>query len=101
MKRASYLLAVVAASVSVPLHAAAAAPKPAAAPEKPLIDIKPDLKTGKLIATFPKPGEDGVAALCSYLAQIETGLGSASLGFDRGTSSGTRILVFRRIGKKV
>jgi hypothetical protein len=66
-----------------------------------LIDLKPDLKTGKIIATLPKPGADGIAGRFIYLTQIETGLGSASLGFDRGASSGTRILVFRRIGKKV
>jgi len=94
-------------SVAVPLPAAprttksATASKPAAPTEAPLIDIKPDLKTGKIIATFPKPDADGVAARYIYLTQIETGLGSAALGFDRGASSGTRILAFRRIGKKV
>jgi hypothetical protein len=95
------LLAALAASVAVPTHAAVPAPKTVAPAEAPLIDIKPDLKTGKIIATFPKPAEDGIAARYIYLTQIETGLGSAALGFDRGASSGTRILVFRRIGKKV
>ena len=95
------LLAALAASVAVPTYAAAPAPKAVAVADASLIDIKPDLKTGKIIATFPKPGEDGVAARYIYLTQIETGLGSAALGFDRGASSGTRVLVFRRIGKKV
>ena len=95
------LLAALAASVAIPAHAAAPSPKATATQEPSLIDIKPDLKTGKIIATLPKPGVDGVSARYIYLTQIETGLGSASLGFDRGASSGTRILVFRRLGKKV
>ena len=101
MKLTSHVAAALAASVSLPLQAAAPAPKAAVTVEPSLIDIKPDLKTGKIIATFPKPGDDGVAARYIYLTQIETGLGSAALGFDRGASSGTRIIVFRRIGKKV
>ncbi|HET6535484.1 MAG TPA: DUF5117 domain-containing protein, partial [Sphingomicrobium sp.] len=36
-----------------------------------------------------------------YLTQLETGLGSAPIGLDRAAPSGSRILVFRRIGKKV
>ena len=95
------LLGALAASVAIPSQAAAPSPKPAATAEAALIDIKPDLKSGKIIATLPKPGEDGVAARYIYMTQVEAGLGSAALGFDRGASSGTRILVFRRIGKKV
>ena len=95
------LLAALAASVAMPALAVAAPTKVAQPAEPVLIDIKPDLKTGKIIATLPKPGADGVAARFIYLTQIEQGLGSAALGFDRGASSGTRILVFRRIGKKV
>ena len=95
------LLAALAAPVAMPAHALPAPTKVAQPAEPVLIDIKPDLKTGKIIATLPKPGADGVAARYIYLTQIEQGLGSAALGFDRGASSGTRILVFRRIGKKV
>lgn len=98
---ARLLLAAFAASVAIPAHAVAVPAKAAQPAEPVLIDIKPDLKTGKIIATLPKPGADGVAARYIYLTQIEQGLGSASLGFDRGASSGTRILVIRRIGKKV
>lgn len=101
MKLTCSVLAALAAFVSIPAYAVAPAAKTAAAKEAGLVDIKPDPKTGKIIATFPKPGEDGVAARYIYLTQIETGLGSASLGFDRGASSGTRIIAFRRVGKKV
>ncbi|MEO5972572.1 MAG: DUF5117 domain-containing protein [Sphingomicrobium sp.] len=36
-----------------------------------------------------------------YLSQLKTGLGSAPIGLDRGAPSESRILVFRRVGKKV
>ena len=62
MKLTSHVVAALAASVSLPLQAAAPARKAAVTVEPSLIDIKPDLKTGKIIATFPKPGDDGVAA---------------------------------------
>jgi hypothetical protein len=39
----------------------APAARAAAPAEKPLLDVKADAKSGKLIATFPKPGVDGVS----------------------------------------
>ena len=91
--------------LGVPLAApsfAAPAPKAAeAAAEKPLLDVKADPLTGKIIATFPKPDANGVSARYIYLTQLGTGLGSAPIGLDRASASETRILVFRRIGKKV
>ena len=69
--------------------------------EKPLMDVKTDPLTGKIIATFPKPDANGVSARYIYLTQLGTGLGSAPIGLDRASASDTRILVFRRIGKKV
>ena len=81
--------------------AAAAAGKSAATAEKELLDVKADAKTGKIIATFPKPGPDGVSARYIYISQLETGLGSAPTQLDFGAASNSRILVFRRVGKKV
>ncbi|MES2137235.1 MAG: zinc-dependent metalloprotease, partial [Pseudomonadota bacterium] len=69
--------------------------------EQPLLDVKADAKTGKIIATFPKPGADGVSARYIYLTQLETGLGSAPTQLDFGAGSNSRILVFRRVGNKV
>src|SRR5947209_849465 len=86
--------------VASPGHCAPVA-KAAAPPEKPLIDVKPDAKTGKIIATFPKPGPDGVSARYIYISQLESGLGSAPTQLDFGAATGSRILVFRRVGKKV
>ena len=83
-----------------PSHAAPAAAATAAA-EKPLLDVKADRLTGKIIATFPKPDANGVSARYIYLTQLGTGLGSAPIGLDRAAASETRILDFRRIGKKV
>ena len=69
--------------------------------EKPLLDVRADAKTGKIIAVFPKPGPDGVSARYIYISQLETGLGSAPTQLDFGAASNSRILAFRRIGKKV
>jgi hypothetical protein len=97
-----------ASSLSLALVLAIAAPSYAAAPQaavetsgKPLLDIKADPLTGKIIATFPKPDANGVSARYIYLTQLGTGLGSAPIGLDRAAASETRILDFRRIGKKV
>lgn len=90
--------------LALALAAPAAAVAPAAATtqaEKPLLKVDSDTVTGKIVATFPKPDADGISARYIYLTQLETGLGSAPIGLDRAAASDTRILVFRRIGKKV
>jgi hypothetical protein len=87
-------------ALGAPLRAAPPAAAAARA-EKPLLDVEADPLTGKIIATFPKPAADGVSARYIYLTQLGTGLGSAPIGLDRAAASETRIVVFRRIGKKV
>ena len=103
--RRSFLACSVALSVlGGAAPALAAAPRSAGASseaERPLLAIKGDEKTGKIIATLPKPGADGTSGRYIYLTQLETGLGSAPIGLDLAAPSGSRILVFRRIGKKV
>src|SRR5438270_608100 len=94
----SIALAVAMASAASANPIAAKASTPA---ERPLLDVKADAKTGKIIATFPRPGADGVSARYIYITQLETGLGSAPTQLDFGAASGSRILVFRRVGKKV
>jgi hypothetical protein len=103
MRRQLFALSVSAAFLAVCASAGPAAPvhSAAAVSERPLIDVRADAKTGKIIATLPKPGADGVSARYIYLTQLETGLGSAPIGLDRAAPGGSRILVFRRIGKKV
>lgn len=92
----------IALGVALSAPALAVVPKSSAvAPEKPLLKVLADTKTGKIIATFPKPAPDGVSARYIYISQLETGLGSAPTQLDFGAASNSRILVFRRIGKKV
>src|SRR5690349_13276336 len=97
----SFSLALVLA-LGAPAQAAPTEGAAAVAPaEKPLLEVKADPLTGKIVATFPKPGPDGISARYIYLTQLGSGLGSAPIGLDRASASDTRILVFRRIGKKV
>src|SRR5690348_31857 len=91
----AFITAVAAPAIASP------ATQTSATAEKPLLDVKADPKTGKIIATLPKPGPDGVSARYIYLTQLETGLGSAPTQLDFGAASNSRILVFRRIGKRV
>ena len=88
-------------ALGTPSRAAPAAGESAKPAEKALLDVKADPLTGKIIATLPKPGLDGVSARYIYLTQLGSGLGSAPIGLDRAAASESRILVFRRIGKKV
>jgi hypothetical protein len=92
----------IAIAMAHPAGAASTATAPASAKaEKPLLKVDSDPISGKIVATFPKPDSDGISARYIYLTQLETGLGSAPIGLDRATANETRILVFRRLGKKV
>ena len=88
-------------AVGTPAHAAPAKPPAAASAEQPLLQVDADPLTGKIIATFPKPDANGISARYIYLTQLGSGLGSAPIGLDRASASETRILDFKRIGKKV
>ena len=89
---------------SLSLAIALASPAVAAAPvavqaERPLLNVKPEADAGKIILTLPKPDAEGVSGRYIYLTQLETGLGSAPIGLDKAAPGGSRVLVFRRIGK--
>src|SRR6187549_3618518 len=102
MAPCKFRLVALALAGAAPLAAAfPAVPASKEASEPGLLTVKADASTGKIIATFPKPDESGVAARYIYLTQLETGLGSAPIGLDRAAANETRILVFRRLGKKV
>ncbi|HYZ49075.1 MAG TPA: zinc-dependent metalloprotease, partial [Sphingomonas sp.] len=66
-----------------------------------LIPLNVDRKSGRLLATLPAPDAEGVSGRFIYTSALETGLGSAPLGLDYALNSGSRLLVFRRVGKKV
>lgn len=69
--------------------------------DAPLVDVAADTTEGTIMMTLPAPGADGVAARYIYIAQVETGLGSAAVGVDRGATLANGIVRFRRIGGKV
>jgi Met-zincin/Domain of unknown function (DUF5117) len=94
------LLCLSTAPLAAPKHHSGSTSAIASA-DRPLLDVKADPLTGKIIATLPAPGADGTSGRYIYLTQLGTGLGSAPIGLDRAAASETRILVFRRIGKKV
>jgi hypothetical protein len=102
--RAHYLL---------PLLLATAAPLPAFAAQTVaqvlqgterldgLMPVYVDRSEGRVLLSLPAPDRDGIAGRFLYVAALETGLGSAPIGLDRSLSSGSKILAFRRIGKKI
>ena len=73
---------------------------PASAEDR-LIEVSTETEEGSIMLTLPRPDADGIAARYIYLAQVETGLGSAAVGVDRGAWLQNGILRFRRVGKKV
>ncbi|HEY0164860.1 MAG TPA: DUF5117 domain-containing protein, partial [Sphingomicrobium sp.] len=95
------LMAALLASTLPVLAASPAMAAPKTNAERPLIQVKGEPLTGKIVATLPKPDAEGISGRFIYLTQLENGLGSAPLGLDRAAPSGSRILIFRRIGKKV
>lgn len=92
--------------LAMPANAAtgAAGATPATFPTKSLSGLLPvdvDQKQGKILFRLPAPDKDGIAGRFIYANALRTGLGSANIMLDRGANSGSRLLVFRRIGNKV
>ncbi|MEE1878432.1 zinc-dependent metalloprotease [Altererythrobacter litoralis] len=85
----------------IALLLASAIPLAPAAAQDSLVPVAADLQQGTIELTLPAPDSEGVAARFLYVAQIETGVGSAATGVDRGAPLQTGILRFRRLGKKV
>ena len=66
-----------------------------------LLALNVDRKGGRILASLPAPDAQGVSGRFIYTSALETGLGSPALGLDYALNSGSRLLVFRRVGKKV
>ena len=66
-----------------------------------LLPVAAGEQDGKIVLTLPRPGADGIAACYIYIAQVETGLGSAAVGVDRGAWLQNGVIRFRRVGAKV
>src|SRR5438309_339517 len=92
------LLATAAPTLAAPPPAPAAAPLPEM---QGLLPVRVDRSAGKVMLVLPAPDAEGISGRFIYLTALETGLGSAPIGLDRAQASGSRLLVFRRVGKKV
>ena len=66
-----------------------------------LLPVHVDRRGGRILLSLPAPDAEGISGRFIYVAALETGLGSASIGLDRALSSGSRLLVFRRVGRKI
>lgn len=82
------------------LLATSAVAAPALAADS-LIPVVSSREDSKIVLTLPSPAADGVAARYLYAAQVETGVGSAAVGVDRGAPLRNGIIRFRRAGGKV
>lgn len=66
-----------------------------------LLPVHVDAKQGRILLSLPQPGADGLLGRYLYIPALKTGLGAAPVGLDRALSGGSRIVAFRRLGKKV
>ncbi|HVQ09192.1 MAG TPA: zinc-dependent metalloprotease [Allosphingosinicella sp.] len=66
-----------------------------------LLPVHVDRRQGRILLSLPAPDAQGIAGRFVYVASLETGLGSAPIGLDRGLAGGSKILVFRRVGRKI
>lgn len=91
------------AALAAPLCAAEPTAKvlEGTAAQSGLLTVHVDRGGGRILAALPAPDADGVSGRYIYTSALETGLGSAALGLDYAINSGSRLLVFRRVGKKV
>jgi hypothetical protein len=53
------------------------------------------------LVTLPAAGADGISGRFLYATALRTGLGSAPAFLDRGKVGRTRLIAFRRYGKKI
>jgi hypothetical protein len=66
-----------------------------------LLPVRVDTAAGKILITLPAPGADGVSGRFIYATSLRTGIGSPNMRLDRGMQGPSRLMVFRRYGKKV
>ena len=66
-----------------------------------LLPVHVDRRGGRILLSLPAPDAEGISGRFIYVATLETGLGSAPIGLDRAATTGSRLLVFRRIGRKI
>ena len=92
------------ALIAAPALTAPASAEPVALPLRDggtLLPVKVDAGEGKVFLTLPAADSEGISGRFLYTASMKTALGSAAIRIDRGMQGPTRILAFRRVGKKV
>ena len=105
--RIALLLAVAPAIIAAQSAPAPAPPRPPAqvldgtVAQTGLLPVNVDRRQGRIIVSLPAPDADGISGRFVYVASLETGLGSAPIGLDRGLAGGSKIIVFRRVGRKI
>jgi hypothetical protein len=77
------------------------APPAAASEMQGLLPVRVDRAAGKIFLVLPAPDVQGVSGRFVYLTTLETGLGSAPIGLDHAQASQSRLLIFRRVGRKM
>ena len=65
------------------------------------ISVYAGAKSGKILAAFPAPDEDGLSLRAIYVAGLTSGLGSNPIGLDRGLFDSGSLIAFRRVGGKL
>jgi hypothetical protein len=66
-----------------------------------LVPVRVDRSGGKVFLVLPPADAEGISGRFIYLTTLETGLGSAPIGLDRAQARETRLLVFRRVGRRM
>jgi len=66
-----------------------------------LAPVYVDKSGARVLLLLPPPAADGVAGRYIYQVYLRAGLGSTPVGLDRSEPGPTRIIVFRRVGKKI
>ena len=101
MKPVLPLLALIAVSAPLAATAQNANPLAGTVQQGGLLPIHVDAKAGRILLSLPRPDAQGLMGRYLYVAALRTGLGSAPIGLDRALSSGSKLVAFRRLGKKV
>ncbi|MGB6231488.1 MAG: zinc-dependent metalloprotease [Litorimonas sp.] len=98
-----HLLVLLAAVLFAACQPATTASDPLAGTElrEGFLDLHVDASSGKVFATLPAPGEDGIALQAIHTARLTAGLGSNPVGLDRGWGDSGKVIVFRRRGDRV
>ncbi|PTQ07887.1 peptidase [Sphingomonas oleivorans] len=66
-----------------------------------LLPVRVNAAEGRILVTLPAPDREGISGRFLHATALRTGLGSAAIRLDHAMNGPTRILAFRRLGKKI